>query len=363
MAYATVPKETPRIYIGQILNRDQYSSALKAHLTECMHRVAAFDELGSPAIPYISAWRKGGKTIWYEFIGKGLIALLGCGYHEAAAVFRDGVIERHRFIRKFNRKRLREEVLSIHQVKGRKNRLREDVVKAGSVEAVYKMVFRDSNVVWIKDQAALEAFDSDGIYLSLGNLTIITREMELEEQIKTAQNALVEGNRKYREQSLHDNLTGLFNTRYLYRALSRLITSSRRKGKSFSLIFMDIDNFKNVVDTHGHLHASKTLQEVSRTISKMIQEPAFGVAYGGDEFVIVLPGFSKHQALIKAESIRTKIKQTSYRKRFRLDINISVSLGVSTFPDDGLSVAEMLARADQAMFNAKGSGKDSVSPA
>jgi len=252
MDSALVSKKTPQVYFGQILNRDRYSSALKERVTECIQRFAAFDELGSPAIPYIAAWRKGGKTIWYEFVGKGLTALLGCGYHEAAAAFRDGVIERHRFIRKFKRKRLRKEVLSRREVKGREKRLRENVVKAGTVEAVYKMVLRDSKVVWIKDQAELEAYDSDGIYLSLGNLTIVTREMELEEQLKTAQDALSEGKRKYREQSLHDNLTGFFNTRYLYRALSRLIMSSRRQGTPFSLIFMDIDNFKNVVDTHGH---------------------------------------------------------------------------------------------------------------
>jgi diguanylate cyclase (GGDEF)-like protein len=363
MNKAQVSNKLPQGYIGQILYRYRYSNALKARVKECMRRFAAFDELESPAIPYLSAWRKGGNTIWYEFIGKGLIALLGCGYQEAAAVFRDGVIERHRFIRKFNRKRLREEVLSGHQVKGRGKHLRKEVIKAGTVEAVYKMALRNSQVVWIKDQAALEAFDSDGIYLSLGNLTIVTREMELEEQLKTFQDALVEGKRKYRELSLHDNLTGLFNTRHLYRALSRLVTSSRRKGKPFSLIFMDIDNFKNVVDTHGHLQASKTLQEVSRTIHKMIREPAFAVAYGGDEFVIVLPGFTKQQALIKAESIRAKIKQTVYRKRSRIDISISASLGVSTFPDDASSVAGMLARADQAMFDVKEHGKDSVSPA
>jgi len=87
------------------------------------------------------------------------------------------------------------------------------------------------------------------------------------------------------------------------------------------------------------------------------------VAYGGDEFVIVLPGFTKEQAIMKAESIRIKIKQTLYRKRAHLDITISASLGVSTFPDDASSAGGMLARADQAMFDVKGRGKDSVSPA
>ncbi|RJQ49497.1 MAG: GGDEF domain-containing protein [Desulfobacteraceae bacterium] len=363
MDNAPEPGKAPQGYFGQILTHDQYSSALKARVKECMRRFAAFDELGGPAIPYLSAWRKGGNTIWYEFIGKGLIALLGCGYLEAASVFREAVVERHRFIRKFNRKRLREEILSRHQFKGRGKRMREEVIKAGTFEAVYKMALKDSTVLWIKDQAVLEAFDADDIYLSLGNLTVVTPEMELDEQLKNAKDDLSQGRRKYREQSLQDNLTGLYNTRYLYRALSRWITTSRRKGKSFSLIFMDIDNFKSVVDTHGHLNASKTLQEISRTIRKMIHEPSFGVAYGGDEFVIVLPGFTKEQALAKAESIRARIKQTRYRKKAGLNITISASLGVSTFPDDAASVPGMLARADQAMFDAKGHGKDSVNPA
>jgi len=358
-----VSEKAPPAYIGQILNQDRYSSALKAHVKECINRFAAFDALGSPAIPYVSAWRKREGKIWYEFVGKGLLAMLGCGGPEAAAMFRESVVARHQFIRKFNRKRLREEVLSGGQVKGQGKRLREEVVKAGTVEAVYKMALQDSSVVWIKDQAALEAFDADGVYLSLGNLTVVTREMELEEQLKSVQEALSDGKRRYREQSLHDNLTGLFNTRYLYRAISRLIASSRRKGKTFSLIFMDIDNFKDVVDTHGHLQASKTLQEVARTIGKMIREPAFAVAYGGDEFVIVLPGVTKEQAIIKAEAIRAKIGQTRYRKRSNLNIAISASLGVSTFPDDASSAAGMLARADQAMFAVKGQGKNSVSSA
>ena len=108
---------------------------------------------------------------------------------------------------------------------------------------------------------------------------------------------------------------------------------------------------------------AKPFRKFPEPSDKMIREPAFAVAYGGDEFVIVLPGFTKQQALIKAESIRTKIKQTVYRKRSRIDISISASLGVSTFPDDASSVAGMLARADQAMFDVKEHGKDSVSPA
>jgi GGDEF domain-containing protein len=279
-------------YHGRILIHS-YSKSLRQRVEEYILRFEAFDELGGPAIPYIAAWKKRGKTIWYEFISRRLLALLDCDYEEAPEAFRNTIIERHRFIRKDNRKRLQEEILINRQVRGRKDKLRADVIKSGTVEAVYKMLLKDKTTLWVKDQAVLESFDSDAIYLSLGNLTIVTRELELEEQIKKTQVALEVSKRKYREQAIHDNLTGLYNTRHLYTALSRLITKCKKNNDIFSLIFMDIDNFKTVVDTHGHLNASETLREIGRTIKRSIKEPSFAVAYGGDEFVIVLPGLTR----------------------------------------------------------------------
>jgi len=128
----------------------------------------------------------------------------------------------------------------------------------------------------------------------------------------------------------------------------------------FSLVFMDIDNFKKVVDTHGHLNASKALQEIAATIKTTLEVPAYGVAYGGDEFVVVLPGFDKQQALDMAETIRKRIKETIYLQKAGLKVCISSSLGVSTFPDDAHTLTELLALADQAMFSVKERGKDSV---
>jgi diguanylate cyclase (GGDEF)-like protein len=123
---------------------------------------------------------------------------------------------------------------------------------------------------------------------------------------------------------------------------------------------MDIDNFKQVVDTHGHLNASKALQEIAATIKTTLEDPAYGVAYGGDEFVLVLPGFDKQQAMGMAETIRKRIKETVYLQKVGLEVSISSSLGVSTFPDDGDTLTDLLALADQAMFSVKERGKDSV---
>jgi diguanylate cyclase (GGDEF)-like protein len=255
---------------------------------------------------------------------------------------------------------LQQVVLKSSEVRERKSQLREEVKKSGILEAVYKISAVDGKNYWLKDQARLEPFEKDKIYISIGNLTVVTKEMEAEEHLKQVQKALRKSEQKFKKQAIHDNLTGLYNTRYLYHDLNELIKNSAAGGRVFSLVFMDIDNFKQVVDTHGHLNASKALQEIAATIKTSLQEPAYGVAYGGDEFVLVLPGFDKQQALNMAETIRRRIKETVYLQKLGLKVCISSSLGVSTFPDDADTLTELLALADQAMFSVKERGKDSV---
>jgi diguanylate cyclase (GGDEF)-like protein len=176
----------------------------------------------------------------------------------------------------------------------------------------------------------------------------------------------VENMRRYREiQNLviHDDLTGLYNTRYLYKALSDLAEHAEATNTPFSIIFMDIDNFKQVVDTYGHLKGSQTLQEIAGTIRGCLSEPAFGVAYGGDEFVAVLKDFDKSRAVQKAEEIRSTIKQAVYLSSYGHSVSLRASFGIATFPDDARDVTALLASADRAMFEVKEKGKDAVNSA
>ena len=346
-------------YYGRILNGD-YSHQLKKHLAECIERFRAYDELGSPAIPYIAAWQERQNIIWYEYVSKQFIKLLGCEYADAPQCFKRSIIERHRYVKKDNDMRPHEEILKGNQVDGRKYELREEAQNRGATDAVYKISSGGGQTYWVKDQAVLEHFQSDNIIISLGNLCIVTKEMEAEEHLKQTQKALRKSEQNYRTQAIHDNLTGLYNTRYLYSALSDLIEKSKLSKQSFSLVFMDIDNFKTVVDTHGHLNASQTLQEIGMTIKKTLKRPGYGVAYGGDEFVLVLPGFNKQQAMETAETVRARIKETIYLQKAGLKVHVSASLGVSTYPDDAGTLTELLALADQAMFSVKERGKDLV---
>ena len=174
----------------------------------------------------------------------------------------------------------------------------------------------------------------------------------------------VENMRRYaqiHDLSLRDNLTGMYNTRYLYQALSGLIAERSSVQSPVSLIFMDVDNFKRVVDTYGHLKGSRVLHEIAGTVMGCIQDPAFGVAYGGDEFVVVLPDLSKAAAYQKAEDIRMKINETPYLCDDGHNIHVGISLGLASFPEDAENSQELLALADGALFQIKAGGKNGVS--
>jgi diguanylate cyclase (GGDEF)-like protein len=173
----------------------------------------------------------------------------------------------------------------------------------------------------------------------------------------------VENMRRYREiqnLAVHDDLTGLYNTRFLYRALGEMIVTAEARKESFSLVFMDIDNFKSVVDACGHLKGSQALQEVAGTIRECLADPAFGVAYGGDEFIMVLQGFGKGRAAEKAEEIRSRMRQTLYLSGHGERLSLTASFGTATYPDDATDVKGLLALADRAMFHVKEEGKDAV---
>jgi diguanylate cyclase (GGDEF)-like protein/PAS domain S-box-containing protein len=180
---------------------------------------------------------------------------------------------------------------------------------------------------------------------------------------KEAEQALRASEERYRHLSVHDNLTGLFNTRYLYQSLDSLIGSCSRGSDCFSLIFIDLDRFKRVVDTFGHLNGSRVIQEVAGTIRGALTDPAYAVAYAGDEFVVVLPGSGKEEALAKAEDLRSRIAAHTYLTSRGHAVKLTASFGVSTYPDDAADLERLLALADHALFDIKQHGRNAVGTA
>jgi diguanylate cyclase (GGDEF)-like protein/PAS domain S-box-containing protein len=211
---------------------------------------------------------------------------------------------------------------------------------------------KDGKPVWILANIRYVENDKKDTILE-GIMIDNTKKKVLEKELRRDR-------KKFRNLSIHNNLTGLFNTRYLYQRLDRLIEESKLAQKTFSLVFMDMDNFKRVVDTYGHLNGSQALKEVALTIKSCIKRPCFGVAYGGDEFVMVLPGFDQVKALEKIELIRLQMKHTTYLSKAGHKVHLSASFGIATFPDDTDSREGLLALADKAMFHIKQTGKGLV---
>jgi diguanylate cyclase (GGDEF)-like protein/PAS domain S-box-containing protein len=232
-----------------------------------------------------------------------------------------------------------------------RDRMIRAVKKNGSVvNHELRLKRKDGKPVWIL--ANIRYVDGGGKILE-GIIVDNTRKKVLEKELRRDR-------KKFRNLSIHNNLTGLYNTRYLYQKLDRLIEESKLTRMPFSLVFMDMDNFKRVVDTYGHLNGSQALKEVANTIKSCVKRPCFGVAYGGDEFVIVLPEFDKVKAAEKVEQIRLQMKQTTYLSKAGHKVHLGASFGIATFPEDTDNREGLLALADKAMFHIKQTGKGSV---
>lgn len=160
-----------------------------------------------------------------------------------------------------------------------------------------------------------------------------------------------------------DDLTGLYNARHLLEVLEYEIDRARRYGSGLSLVFMDLDYFKDVNDTHGHLAGSRLLTEVGQVIRKSIRSTDVAARYGGDEFVLVLPNTDKSGALVMANNLREKIKSVFFLADQGYRIRVTASFGVAAYPDDAQSKLALIRLADQAMYRVKESTRDAVLPA
>ncbi len=179
--------------------------------------------------------------------------------------------------------------------------------------------------------------------------------------------------RQAQEIAQRDNLTGLYNDRYLHIGLSQIIARCRVQGADVAALFMDLDTFKRVNDTHGHLAGSQVLREVGREIAQMMQQPdALAARYGGDEFVIIVPGLDLEGAIDLAEQLRCRIAGHTFVDRPG-DIHpeplhlrgVTCSIGIATLRqhvphdcDEGSSRSLLLRRADEAMYVAKEDGRN-----
>ncbi|MBT9537800.1 MAG: diguanylate cyclase [Nitrospirae bacterium] len=165
---------------------------------------------------------------------------------------------------------------------------------------------------------------------------------------------------KMAELVVTDDLTKLFNTRYLNRTIETEIQRSNRYKTSISLIFIDIDHFKNINDQYGHLIGSKLLVEMGQLIIKGLRGIDIVARYGGDEFVVVLPQTPPKASVQIAERIRKSVEQNTFLKKEGYALKMTASFGVASYPESAKTKEDLIRLADEAMYRVKNTTRNGV---
>ncbi|HLN90595.1 MAG TPA: GGDEF domain-containing protein [Patescibacteria group bacterium] len=179
---------------------------------------------------------------------------------------------------------------------------------------------------------------------------------------RQARLALINAERSAQAQSLIyiDDLTKLYNGRYLNVVLDREMKRSERYRNFFCVLFMDIDFFKRVNDAHGHLIGSRVLVEVGTVLRACVRDSDTVVRYGGDEFVVLLVETNADEAMIVAERMRKMIEAEPFAKETGIAIRLTISIGIAAFPQHATTKQNLLNLADQAMYRGKESTRNVV---
>lgn len=224
----------------------------------------------------------------------------------------------------------------------------------------HRLLCKNGSYKWILDRGLVVNRDEQGKPLrAIGTHTDITERKQMEEFI--------------RQQALYDPLTKLPNRRLLVDRLELAMSTSKRTGNHGALLFLDLDNFKPLNDTHGHEAGDLLLIEVANRIRRCLRETDTVARLGGDEFVIVLAqldidkNISKQQAEMLAEKIRTELAKTyalelkgENGKVFIIEHHCTASIGVTLFIDERSFINDILKNADDAMYQAKNAGRNRV---
>jgi diguanylate cyclase (GGDEF)-like protein len=160
--------------------------------------------------------------------------------------------------------------------------------------------------------------------------------------------------------SAMDDLTGVFNSRFMTAALRREVKRCVRTGRPVSVLFIDLDGFKGINDRHGHLCGSRALVEAAARITSGARETDLVARYGGDEFALILPETPPEGALLVATRVRELIASEPFLAAEGINFALTASVGVATLPHVASTPHQLLAAADAAMYAVKGRGKNGI---
>jgi diguanylate cyclase (GGDEF)-like protein len=211
------------------------------------------------------------------------------------------------------------------------------LVNKGETIGVFELLNKTTGAFTREDQAMIE--------MMLNPLAVAIRTVEMFENSERL--------------TITDDLTKLYNYRYLMTYLQADVKRCLRYKKKVSLLFIDVDGFKRINDTFGHLVGSQALAEMGQVFRRIVRETDVVGRYGGDEFVIVLPETPLNGAMVIAERIRKKVEECEFVAQ-NLSIRLTVSLGVANCPKHTLTAEGLIKKADAAMYRAKELSKNSI---
>lgn len=207
-----------------------------------------------------------------------------------------------------------------------------------------------TNKTFVNNSEAVDLPIKNGDKIRIGN-TVLKFDLLDAEDIKYHQ--------EIQKKIKYDALTGLLTKESLYLALQHELQRCKKFDIPLSVLMMDLDHFKKVNDTHGHQAGSHTLKEIGLLIAQYLRETDVSARYGGEEFISYLSEQRKEGARVAADNLRAAIE--SARIAFgNKSISITISIGVAQFPDDGDTIDELVAKADEALYAAKGQGRNQV---
>lgn len=166
-----------------------------------------------------------------------------------------------------------------------------------------------------------------------------------------------------RAQSIRDPLTNLYNRRYMEESLFREISRMKRNKSSLGVIMLDVDYFKNLNDTYGHTAGDEVLKKLAALLANSTRNADIACRYGGEEFILILPDACLNSTAAKAEHIRLKIEKELHMDFDNRKASVTVSLGVSVYPENGVLTHDLISQADKALYAAKRSGRNRVTVA
>jgi diguanylate cyclase (GGDEF)-like protein/PAS domain S-box-containing protein len=176
---------------------------------------------------------------------------------------------------------------------------------------------------------------------------------------KKVEDTLKESEQKYRELSIIDDLTQIYNSRHFYAQLEREIERSNRYGQPLTLLLLDLDNFKTFNDTYGHVEGDNVLSRLGQVVKRCLRETDSAYRYGGEEFTIILPMTMSDEGIVTAKRIQKELRKEAFSPVWGQVVYMTVSIGVAQFKPKE-EIRPFVNRVDQLMYQAKRNGRDRI---